>query len=264
MTVAVVLTAIVSVTVTCWLVIRRRNGRGSSLYVLAAVPAALLILTAAAWAGTSEIVQSFRNISRQGTGGAEAVLVQVCGGFLSGLRLAAAGTLLVLVGAAVLQLMARAPGDVGDAGPVPPRLGLHGWMLVALPLLVFPAGLLVHLTSDLPRYLVENALAPMRSLDSGRLRTGADLKAFSQVLSARLIAGALGSLALSAALSGATIATLLAPRAPRLPAWLRTYAWVAFAVMSAVLIWLMLDLSSEIRFLETWASQTPRRPPVPH
>jgi hypothetical protein len=261
--VAVVLTAVVSVTVTHWLVVRHRNGRGSSLFVLAVAPAALLLLAVSAWAGTSEIVQSFGNLSRNGPGDTEAILVQVCRGFLSGLRLAAAGTLVVLAGAAVLQLMARAPAESGDLSPVPPRVGLYGWLLVALPLLVLPTGLLVHLTSDLPRYLVENALAPMRSIETSRYRTGADIKAFSQVLSARLVAGIAGGIAVCAVLSGATIASLLAPKSPRLPPWLHSYAWVAFAVMTAVLIWLMLDLSAEIRFLDTWASEAPNRPRPP-
>lgn len=262
MIVALAVTATLSAMVTWRLVVRHHGGRGSSLFVLAVAPAALLMLATATSAGTWGIIQGFHHIARLGSGG-EATVLQLCHAFLSGLRLAVAATLVVFGGAAVLQWMAGTPAAPGDSGLAPPRLGLRGWMLVALPLLILPTGLLVHLTSDLPRYLVENALAPMRSIETSRYRTGGDIKGFSQVLSARLIAGVLGGIAASAVLAGATIASVLAPKAPRLPPWLHSYAWVAFAVMSAVLIWLMLDLSSEIRFLETWASEAPKRPPAP-
>jgi hypothetical protein len=227
---------------------RREFRQGSAgILGLAAFPVVLLVPAIAAVSGTWAVLQGFRDVP---SNGAEQRILEVSQHMLWGLWLAVAVALAAACAAGVLQ---RLGPTQPDASVEPSRLGSRGWLLFGMPLLALPVFLVVLFAADLPRFMIDGALRPLRFPEATPMRPG-DLRAFSSDLSARLVAGTVGGLAVSALLSGAALIVFLVSRGPRPPNWLRRYSWFSLAFLIASLGWLVFRVTAEIDVVEQWAA----------
>jgi len=229
-----------------WLFRRWRCGRGSRQFVLGILPAALLLLTVAIPPTVSNLLEAFRRIAEQGSGGL-AVVAPFCIGIDRALWFGSLLFVVVMGTAGLLQIWPgpdqREPQTVPDAPPVGSRL--RRWIVITSTLLVIPVAFLSHLTAAIPRLVMRvGALA-----GGGQLSPEATQQT-SATLSNQIVLVTFAGLAFSSILAVCAIANLFAAQSRTALDSLARYSWAVLAGVGVWAVWSLVRLTTDINSFE--------------
>ena len=217
-----------------------RTDRGGGLFILAALPFALLFPAAGTAAAAWTLIEGFRGIARSGSGGLRSVAAFSADSTRVELLGVVACAMVVII-AAILQRLAALSADPDDAS-TPPSAGRAEtgawwlWVFAGWPLLVLATAGLAVRVRDLPVIVVKLAQAmgdgrtPVQAdVVAGvatRLRTEANVGASSSALSNELVLATLLSLALGGFLVVVGIIGIVAFTTTSKPRWIGAWSWI--------------------------------------
>jgi hypothetical protein len=225
-----------------WQFLQSRCGRGSGQFVLGILPTALLLLTVSIPPTVWKLLEAFRRIAEQGSGGL-AVVAPFCIGIDRALWLGSLLFLVVMGTAGLLQAWAglgqREPQTFPDAPVGGSRW--RRWLVIASTLLVIPVAFLSHLTAGIPRLVMRVcALAGDRQLGPEATQQA------SATISNQTVLAVFAGLALSSILVVCAIANLLAAHSRTALDSLDRYSWVVLAGVGAWVVWSLAGLSTDL------------------
>jgi hypothetical protein len=243
-----------------WVLIKEsRRGRGAGLFLLSALPLALLFLIAPVPLVALQLIQVFQTIAAAGRSDANATGVLALG-IARPLWPGLVGCLLALCVAAVLQVRATRSGtppvrgilsvdDAPDAGAAPSseNRSWGNWILAASALLAIPAGILHYLTSGIAPLIVEAGRVLTAPSPSASTVAGMTLGQLSALLSARLLLAAVGGLALTFFVLVFAIFNLAAVRYTRPSDALEKFSWAVFAILGIAAMWNLVAMTIGMR-----------------
>lgn len=239
-----------------------RADRGGGLFVLAALPFALLFPAAGTAAAAWNLILGFRGIAQSGSGGIRSVTAFGA----DSTRVLLLGVLacaMVVMLAAILQWLATDPDD-SSAPPIPgvrEKGAAWLWVLAGWPLLALATAGVAVRGRSLPIIVVKLAQAmghggsPVQTdavADvAASLGTEATPGALSAVLSSELVQLSLLSVALGTMLVVAgVVGVVVAFTSTSKPRWLVAWSWIALVVVLAGAAGLGVTLAGDLRGIE--------------
>ena len=219
-----------------------RTGRGSTRFVLRALPAALLLLVMPVVPASLTLIRGFQDIAARGAGDVTDVAA-ACSAVLGPLLLGSVCFLVALGAAALLEMKAvalnRRTPPIPDDSRESSRARWHMFLLIGTSLLAIPAAVV----ASLPQRTVAFVMAAARS-DSSVTQSPAEI---SEIIANRLTVGALAGSWMSIVLVvAATFSVLLFRSEPRSRRFSR-YSWALLAVAGVAVVLYAVRLAVDIR-----------------
>lgn len=238
-----------------------RADRSGGLFILAAMPFALLFPAAGTAAAAWQLIQGSRRIAQAGSGGLRSVTA-FSADSTRVLLLGVLACAMVVIIAAILQWLATDPED-SSAPPIPgsqERGASWLWVLTGWPLLALATAGPVVRVRNLPVFFVKlaqgmgyggtPAQAEAVADVAARLGTEATPGALSAVLSSELVQLSFSSFALGGVLFVVGVIGIVAFTSTSKPRWMVAWSWIALFVVLAGAAGLAMTLAGDLRAIE--------------
>ncbi len=222
-------------------------------HVLAALPAALLIVILPIPVLMLSTVRGFQRIDQEGRDSSSAAATLSLE-INRALWLGTLGILATMVVAGLLQWRADRAGAGDD--PESPRTW-RDWILVACAMVLLPTALLAYIADEVPRTVI-GAMDAMTGGAPARVPPS-ELSALSGKIAALLVTGFIGGMILAIAGVAAAVGAVFAASGVQQPRRPSRLAWVLLAIVLAGAAWNAVRLPIERRWMERVAASASQR-----
>lgn len=225
--------------------------RGGAHFMLAALPLALLLVTASVPFTAWNVIHGFRTLARQGTAVVPDAIARLTLAMDRELFIGTIGCLIVLSVSAAMQLAfgrpPRAPKEpIGQV--VEHKTRWEDWFLVLSALLVLPIAFLTQLAQGLARFVTVTAIEYTRA--DGAARSAQELTETSSTIASGLIFTVFLGAILGMLLLVVCVFSILFVTTRRATDRFRTVAWAVYGVVAAAAAWNALRLSIDARWIQ--------------